>query len=374
MEQGRKVSDTEACCGGPPPPGASEFDRPGYVLQPFVLGFRTTSAGDTPVIGTRLSLKDRLDAVGVRSGFNRYGYRVAPGLYALGDPDPTSPVLVTSNYKLTFDTLRSACRDLSAWLLVLDTHGVNVWCAAGKKTFSTDEIARLVLKCRLSEVVTHRELLLPQLGASGVSAREVKRRTGFQVTYGPVEAVDLPRFLKQGGKIDPAMRRVTFPLPARAVLIPVEIHTFLKRCLWLVPVLMLLSGLVPGGFSPGAAWHRGVALSGALLAGLVAGSAFVPLLLPWIPGRALSLKGAITGAATALPFLTLVPWSGLTPSDRGATALLICCVSSWQAMNFTGCTPYTSASGVEKEMKHALPFQFAGVLLAASLWFISPFV
>ncbi|RXM20875.1 acetyl-CoA synthase subunit gamma, partial [Citrobacter sp. AAK_AS5] len=80
----------------------------------------------------------------VRWNIKRMDYRVAPGLYAVGEPTADSPVLVTANYKLTFDGLRSELGGVDAWMLVLDTLGVNVWCAAGKGTFSTAELARRV--------------------------------------------------------------------------------------------------------------------------------------------------------------------------------------------------------------------------------------
>jgi len=67
-------------------------------------------------------------------------YMVDAGLYALGQPNHSSPVFVTANYKMSFDRLRQAVPDRNAWILVLDTKGINVWCAAGKGTFGTEEL------------------------------------------------------------------------------------------------------------------------------------------------------------------------------------------------------------------------------------------
>ena len=92
-----------------------------------------------------------------------------PGLYALGAPAPDSPVFVSANYTLSFDALRSALRGIDGYLLVLDTKGINVWCAAGKGTFGTDELVARIEATRLAEVVRHRRLILPQLGAPGVA-------------------------------------------------------------------------------------------------------------------------------------------------------------------------------------------------------------
>ena len=123
------------------------------------------------------TLTDHLGAIGVRRNIGRMRYRVIPGLYTLGAPGPDAPVLVTANYKLSFDHVRRALAGMNAWLLVLDTKGINVWCAAGKGTFGTDELVRKINECRLHERVTHRRIILPQLGAPGVAAHEVRKQT-----------------------------------------------------------------------------------------------------------------------------------------------------------------------------------------------------
>ncbi len=148
------------------------------------------------------------------------GYTIDPGLYALGNPDQSSPVLVTANYKLTFDRLRQALPKLDAWVLVLDTKGINVWCAAGKGTFGTGELVERIRLADLERVVNHRELILPQLAGPGVSAHQVKKLSGFKVIYGPIRAGDLPAFLDAGCKATPEMRRKTFTIWERAALDP----------------------------------------------------------------------------------------------------------------------------------------------------------
>src|SRR5512134_2350477 len=170
---------------------------------------------------SRLTAADRWDHFLVRIGYRRGEHRVEPGLYLLGNPTPDSPVFVTANYTLSFDALRSALKGIDGYILVLDTQGVNVWCAAGKGTFGTDELVRQIEATRLHEVVRHRVLILPQLGAPGVAAHEVKQRAQFKVEYGPVRAEDLPEYLKTR-KATPEMRRVGFTLKDRFVLIPVE--------------------------------------------------------------------------------------------------------------------------------------------------------
>jgi CO dehydrogenase/acetyl-CoA synthase gamma subunit (corrinoid Fe-S protein) len=132
-----------------------------------------TSKGAVPIVSTSLSTGDIFGACKVRFGIGRMDYKINPGLYAVGNPDNESPVLVSANYKLTFDTLRKNLSGLDCWILILDTNGVNVWCAAGKGTFGSEEVVNRIEKTGLSDIVTHRKLILPQLSASGVSAQEV---------------------------------------------------------------------------------------------------------------------------------------------------------------------------------------------------------
>jgi CO dehydrogenase/acetyl-CoA synthase gamma subunit (corrinoid Fe-S protein) len=146
---------------------------------PYITSFLKGGGRSIPVVSTRLSLRDRLEGIKVRWGFGRSGFRVAPGLYAVGKPGPGAPVLVTANYKLTFDRLRRELAAVDAWILVLDTRGINVWCAAGKGTFGTRELLDRIAAVRLDEVVFRPRLILPQLGAPGVSAPEVKKATGW---------------------------------------------------------------------------------------------------------------------------------------------------------------------------------------------------
>ena len=91
--------------------------------------------------------------------------------------------------------VRTALKGRNGYILVLDTRGVNVWCAAGKGTFGTEELVSRLESEGLERIVRHRTLIAPQLGATGVSAHRVKQRSGFRVIYGPVRAADLPSFL-----------------------------------------------------------------------------------------------------------------------------------------------------------------------------------
>ncbi len=216
-----------------------------------------------------------------------------------GTRGPESPVLVSANYKLSFDRLRGVLSGRDAWILVLDTHGINVWCAAGKGTFGTDEIVRRVQGTALDRIVRSRTLVVPQLGAPGVSAHLVLQRCGFRVVYGPVRVEDLPAFLDAGMKAEPEMRRVRFDLRDRAVLIPVELVMGAKYALLLAAAILLLSGLGLDGYSLARVRATGLPGAGLILGSFLCAAVLGPMLLPWLPGRAFSIKGAALGLAQA---------------------------------------------------------------------------
>jgi len=340
---------------------------------PFVTGWLETPAGAVPQVATGLTGRDLLGRWQMRWGLGRMRYRIAPGLYAVGTPDAGSPVLVTANYKLSFDSLRRELAGMDAWILVLETFGINVWCAAGKGTFGTAEVIRRVRETNLESVVNHRTLILPQLGAPGVAAHEVGKGCGFRAVYGPVRAADLPAFLAAGMQATAGMRRVTFGTAERFVLTPVELTGMLKPIGWAAIALLILAAVGPQLLHPAAALARGLAAIGAGLAGVLAGAVLTPVLLPWLPGRAFACKGAAAGAVVALGGLFFLHsrldfWTG------SALLLALPAVASWCAMNFTGSTTFTSPSGVEKEMRRAIPLQGVAVLLAGALWVYGGFV
>jgi len=335
-------------------------------------GFVETDAGFVPRVRTHPLLSDRLGTARVRIGYNRAGYKVVPGLYCVGNPGPESPVLVTANYKLTFDAVRTRLTGVDAWLLVVDTRGINVWCAAGKNLFATHEVIRSVNSARLREIVAHRELILPQLGATGVSATKVRKGCGFSVIYGPVRAEDIPAFLRAGNTATEAMRTVTFPLGERLTLIPVEIFLLWKLMAWTMVGLFLLSGIGPDLFSPATARDRGVTALGATAIGVLSGGGLVPLILNRLPWRQFWPKGALAGLVTGTGYAMLAA-DTMGFADTAALILWTAAVSSYMAMNFTGSTPYTSPSGVEAEMRRGIPLQAAAATLAVAGWLAAPF-
>lgn len=327
----------------------------------------TASNFSGPIIFTTTSRLNRTDQWAhflAHLGLRREEHRVEPGLYALGNPTPESPVFISANYFLSFDALRTALTGIDGYILVLDTKGINVWCAAGKGTFGTDEIVTRVLATRLKEVVSRRKLILPQLGAPGVAAHEVKKQSGFWVEYGPVRAADLPEYLKNH-QATPEMRKVNFTLRDRLVLVPVEVGQSLLPMLAAAVVLYFVGG-----------WIASLAAVVAVLAGNV----LFPILVPWIPTHNFSTKGFLLGILAAIPF-ALSPlirhpsWTWYHQLGQALEFLLAMpAVTAFVALNFTGSTTFTSRSGVKREMFAYIPAMAwtfgTGILLAIVFIFV----
>ncbi len=334
--------------------------------DPFVTGMMETKAGPVPKVDAAWTRGEYFEHLKARLGSFRMEYSVEPGLYAIGNPGEQSDVFVSANYKLSFDHLRRALEGMDAWILVIDTKGINVWCAAGKGTFGTEEIVRRIQATGVEKAVSHRRLIVPQLGAPGVSAAEVKRRTGFRVHFGPVTARDIPAYVAAGYTATPEMRRVAFGMANRLVLTPIELLPVMKRFPAYALFVLAVFGLQPDGIIFREAISGGWPF---LLAGIIAalaGALLTPALLPFIPFRSFALKGwllglaLIAGAAYAVPALMFD-----SPILLCVLFLFFPLLSSYLALQFTGATTFTNLSGVRKELKYALPVYIAGAVVSA---------
>ena len=327
----------------------------------------TACCSENQTLSASLTIKDRLGSWKARWGIGRMDHSMKAGLYAMGCPDGHSPVLVTSNYKMTVDRVRENLGGRDLWLMVLDTEGINVWCAAGKGTFGTEELVSRIDETGLRGKVTHRELILPQLGATGVSAHEVRKRSGFKVIYGPVRAEDIPYFLDNGLTLKADMRKVRFTILDRLVLTPVEIVIAMELMLKVFGAMAIFSAL---GILP---VERADYLG--LLGAILMGALISPLLLPWIPGRAFSFKGMLTGLIWAISASLFLFSKGIANWLQLFSYMLILpSLSAFFTMNFTGSSTYTSLSGVEKEMKTALPLIIAALTAGTIIRIVSYYI
>jgi hypothetical protein len=323
----------------------------------WTTGSLATPAGPVYRASTDWVRADYWGMIKSRIGAFRMNYSVPPGLYAVGEPTRDSDVFVTANYKLTFDVLRRELKGLHVWVLVLDTKSINVWCAAGKGTFGTDELIKRIGEAKLDTVITHRRIILPQLGAVGVNASVVQKKTGFRVSFGPVQASDIPAYVRAGNKKTREMSTIRFPLLDRLILTPMEINPAIRKHFpWLAAGILLFFGLQPSGVLFREAWSNGLPFLLLSLIAIFAGALVTPMLLPYVPFRSFAIKGWIVGV---LSIFVATQSSELTNVQDTllliVAYLLFPALSSYVALQFTGATTFTGMSGVKKELKLGIP-------------------
>ena len=144
-----------------------------------------------------------------------FPWSVTPGLYKFGSPTPKDPVLVTCNYYYTFSRVCSALREENAYLLVADTGGINVWCGAGAGRFTAFQVVDAVIGTRIDKIIGRKRLILPQLGAKGISKEEVIKLTDWQAEFGPVDILSYTQYRRNGFQKDQEMATVKFDILER---------------------------------------------------------------------------------------------------------------------------------------------------------------
>lgn len=299
----------------------------------------------------------------------RYG--VAPGLYSLGNPGPDSPVIVTANYKLTFDIVRRDLRGMSCWILALDTGGIGAWCASRGGTFATEELVTRLGRTRVADAVSHRRLILPRFGEASVDPRLVLEHTGFTVHFGPLRSSDLPAFL-ESGEATAAMLETRFSLVDRLVLAPMELGQSLKRYAVFVLAAFLYSGSTPAGVAFDRGWSDAWRLYALGLGAVLSGSFLVPLLFPWIPLRPCSAKGWTVGAAVSTALLYGAGLArGMDPFLTAACLLFFPAAAALMAFAFASAVPDLDSSSARREGRVFLPLFIAAAVMAAAALVLS---
>ena len=166
-----------------------------------------------------------------------FPHRTRPGLRAIGEPDAAAPILVTGNFTLTVRRMMKTLEGRDVWLLVADSQGINVWCAAGGGHLTHHEVVAAVRACAISSRVSHRMLILPQLAATGVEPHKITATTGFETRWGPARLEDLPAYLDRGYRTVKRDRYMRFPLWERmemAVMWAAPMTPILMLVVWLL--------------------------------------------------------------------------------------------------------------------------------------------
>lgn len=256
-------------------------------------------------------------------------HRAPTGLMRIGNPGRGSPVLVTGNFTLTVRRLRESLRGRDVWLLVANSKGINVWCASGGGHLTHHDIISVIRTSRIEEHVDHREVILPQLCATGVERRRITDATGFTARWGPARLEDLPAFLDRGARVFKSERLMRFPLWERMEM----------AALWSAPMLVVVLPVLALAVGP---------LTAVVAGGAVAAMIFAVFgLLPWlqIKGRLrfLTFAGFIATAAVlgSATLLLLGAGTAAHVADVAGSCLLAMAVLS---LDLAGTTPWYAST------------------------------
>jgi ubiquinone/menaquinone biosynthesis C-methylase UbiE len=168
---------------------------------------------------------------------------IEPGIYPSGDPKRDSPIIVTANYEYTYIKVMRDIKKLDAWILCVDSNGINVWCAARGNDFGNAQLLEAVEATGIQYVTDKRILILPQLSAGGVAVPMLPKKSEkfpFKVKYGPVWSKDLPQYIKDNPARKPdSMKLANFSISHR-FRAGITHTTFLFRKIFVYPIITLL--------------------------------------------------------------------------------------------------------------------------------------
>lgn len=194
-----------------------------------------------------------------------FPHRGPTGLVPIGNPGLDDPVLVTGNFTLTIRRMRDVLAGSHVWLLCADSKGINVWCAAGGGHLTHHDVISIMRISGLEKRIRHREIVLPQLAATGVERRKITEATGWATRWGPARLEDLPAFLESGGHVDREERTMRFPAWERAEM----------AAMWSIPMVLIGAPLI--------AWLGGLTCFVASATGILAETFALFVLLPRLP-------------------------------------------------------------------------------------------
>ncbi|MGD8623538.1 MAG: 4Fe-4S binding protein [Anaerolineae bacterium] len=295
----------------------------------------------------------------IQTIFRLFPFPTQTGLRVVGNPGPDAPVFLTCNFDLTVRRVLRALEGLDCYLLVANSKGINVWCAAGGGILNAHAAISVLKTSRIADRVNHHTLILPQFSAPGIDVDRIRAETGWRCKFGPAYAADIPAYVAAGFKATGDMRRAKFPLGDRLEM--AVMWAGLLSVVAVVPVAIFSPGSLLGvlaliwGFSlflfiffdqvlryvPGP-----VGLVKTLVLGLVAIAGLVVWSLAvghWATGNLVGWGLAILGVALVLGF----DLDGVSPLRAGATV-------AYYARKWPGILKLWALIGYDLEMPFTL--------------------
>jgi len=249
-----------------------------------------------------------------------------PGLRRIGNPGAEDPVLLTGNFALTVRRVTNVLAGRNAWLLVANSHGINVWCASTGGHLTDHDVIAVLRSSGIDSRVSHRRLVLPQLAATGIEHRRIHEATGWEARWGPARLEDLPAFLDHGAHVTRRQRFMTFPAWERLEM----------GLMWGAPVALLVAiGVGLTGGVPAALLTVGVLLLAVLA---------LFLAVPWLPVGSPPARWAICAGLAVASFAVIAGalWrlQVLTPGALMSAGVAVGLCMAVFGLDLTGSTPW----------------------------------
>ena len=187
-----------------------------------------------------MSLKSALKLFGGYF-FRWIGFSTEPTLIKVGNPNEMSPVLLTCNFNITVKRVLKALKGLDCYLLVAPSNGINVWCGACGDDFHTDSVLSIIKTSGINDLVKHKNLILPQLSAPGIDPVEIKKKTGWNVKFGPVYIKDIHKYLENNFTKSKKQSIIRFTLSKRAEMANMyffSLFIILTPIYWIVAIFL----------------------------------------------------------------------------------------------------------------------------------------
>jgi ubiquinone/menaquinone biosynthesis C-methylase UbiE len=190
--------------------------------------------------------------IGLRSQFRIYRciftgqidrVPIEPGIYESGNPNEESPIIVTANYEFTYIKVMRDLKGLDAWVLCVDSNGINVWCAARGNDFGNIQLLEAIEATGLKYVTQKKILLLPQLSAGGVAIPQLPKyseKFPFRVRYGPVWSKSIPQFLNENPVKKPDRMKLAKFTVYHRIRAGITHISFLFRKIFILPLIGLV--------------------------------------------------------------------------------------------------------------------------------------
>ncbi len=277
---------------------------------------------------------------------------IEPGIYQSGNPDEASPIIVTANYIYTYIKVMRALKGLNAWVLCVDSRGINVWCAARGNNFGNKQLIEAVEATGIASITNRKTILVPQLSAGGIAAPLIKAEAPdfpFNILYGPVWAKYIPNFLEERPTRKPdKMKFAKFTLSHR-FRAEITHTTFLFRKIFLWPSIALILLILGLNFID-TLWIRKLWIVGELWLWIIIANALIAILLPITKfTRKFITKGIMFGIIIVILF-SVISWIfNYSLPNIILSSFFYFWLAFFSTMSFSGYTMATSPREIQDE-------------------------